>query len=358
MKVIIVSPSLDPQRNVSGVSAVTQFILRHCKGVDFRHFTLGRADGERGGWRRLPALLRRLTAWRTLLRTERDAVVHYNFPLSRASILRDPVFIAVARCMRHPIVLHIHGGHYLCRQSIPWPLRWLMQWAFRGQPPVIVLSEQEREVLARYGVQHIHVLPNAVAEDVAPRLPHAPTGEALTLGYLGRITADKGMAELLAACRTLQGQGIPFRLLMAGREEGDSAFVPAFAEALGAQFCYAGVVSGREKTAFLQSIDVFVLPSYFEGLPMSLMESMSVGAVPVVTPVGSVPTVVADGSNGLLVAAHESDGVAAAIARLHADRSLWHRLSDAAQATIAQQFSPDQYVTRLTSIYDQVSSTR
>ena len=141
---------------------------------------------------------------------------------------------------------------------------------------------------------------------------------------------------------------------IAGAQDKKDSFIEDFRENLGSSFEYAGIVSGKAKREFLSSLDVFVLPSYFEGLPIALLESMSFGAVPIVTPVGSIPEVVKDGVNGLLVKEHDASSIVQAIVRLHDQTLLRHALSKAAKSTIEGQYSPAIYLERLNAIYHSV----
>ena len=104
---------------------------------------------------------------------------------------------------------------------------------------------------------------------------------------------------------------------------------------------------------FLDSLDVFVMPTYFEGLPMSLLETMSYGVVPVVTKVGSIPTVVKDGENGLFVKVKDVESICKALKKLDDDRSLLAKMSVEARKTIQENFSATKYVERLNAIYAQ-----
>lgn len=85
---------------------------------------------------------------------------------------------------------------------------------------------------------------------------------------------------------------------------------------------------------------------------MSLLEGMSFGEVPVVTDVGSMGEVVSDGVNGLIVKVKDSDSIADAIAKMCADRNLLRELSNRAQMTITDNFSPEEYISKLNNIYD------
>lgn len=365
MDVIITSPSLDPAVNVSGVSAVVRFIIganAHCR---YHHFQIGSRDGEHDLWRRVANTWRTWRAWRRTLAAWPEATVHYSFPLSAPSILRDPLFMWYAKRRGRRMVVHIHGGVFLTASHTPWLLNRVLRWVFSWPVTFIVLGEGERRRLTEhYGARRVSVLPNCVSLTSAARFTRDADAHTLCVGYLGRIEAEKGMEELLEACRALKEdtvgcqptrkQGIASRLIMAGVETRSGEYLPRFREALGDDFEYAGLVSGDTKDAFLRRMDVFVLPSHFEGLPMSLLEAMSYGAVPVVTPVGSIPQVVAgegEGQNGIYIKVGDTKSIVAAIKRLSDDPQLTARLSRAARQTIFERFSPDDYVRRLNEIY-------
>ena len=100
-KIIIVSPSLDPKQNVSGISSVTQFIISNNPDYHYIHFELGRKDNESG----VKVIMKSLVLWNRILNRYPEALVHYNFPLSKMSILRDPLFMIIARWKRRKMVI-------------------------------------------------------------------------------------------------------------------------------------------------------------------------------------------------------------------------------------------------------------
>lgn len=231
---------------------------------------------------------------------------------------------------------------------------------FSWKVPFIVLSDKEKEILQnRFGAKDVQVLPNCVDLSDARSFERKISELPLTLGYLGRIEPNKGMTELLGACIKLKKDRIPFRLAVAGKEQTVDEFLPYFDQCLGDDFYYAGLVSVMTKADFLRSVDVFVMPTYFEGLPMSLLECMSYGSVPVVTNVGSIADVVTPyedkninkEANGIFVKVRDEDSIVKAIKLLHEDRGLTQQLSEAAKRRIFSQFSSEKYVETLNEIY-------
>jgi len=117
-------------------------------------------------------------------------------------------------------------------------------------------------------------------------------------------------------------------------------------------------MNGQAKTDLLRKCDVFLLPSFYEGLPISMLECMSFGIVPVVTNVGSISSCVADGVNGLIIGQKDTDAIIDAVKLLSRDRELLENLSSKARETIMKKFSPDQYIANLNRIYDEVGAYR
>lgn len=353
MKIIITSPSLDPSENVSGVSSVTQFIISNNFSVEYVHFKLGKKDNEKGGLQRIAKVAKSFLLWMSVLSHYPDAIIHYNFPLSKSSILRDPLFMFWARLCKRKMIIHLHGGDFLETKPTSYYLNFILQKVFSFSIPFIVLSEREKNIiLDKYHCPNIQVLPNCVELEKAQQFKKLESkNDKLVVGYLGRIAETKGMDYLLKAFKILKQNNIPFVLKMAGKEETKDQYLPLFKKELSESFMYEGVVSGDIKEKFLSDLDVFVLPSYFEGLPMSLLESMSYAVVPLVTKVGSIEEVVRDKSNGLFIKIKDTDSIIQQFTLLHNNRDKLNLLSKAARETIFGNYSPINYVQELNKIY-------
>lgn len=356
-KIIITSPSLDPTQNVSGVSSVVRFIIDNNPNCKYLHFELGKKDKEKGGWHRITKLIGSFFKWTKFINAHSDALIHYNFPLDAKSIIRDVPFMYYALHKKHKMVVHIHGGLFLTSPKIPALLKGILSKVFSWNIPFIVLSDSEVKILKeRFHAKNVYSLPNCVDlkdAELYAKEQNLKSEKALNLGYLGRIEPNKGMTELLVGCMKLKEAGIPFKLILAGKEQTEGEFLPRFKQSLGDNFSYVGLVSGKSKCDFLRSLDVLVMPTYFEGLPMSLLECMSYGVVPVITPVGSIPEVVVDGNNGLFIKVKDTDSIVDAISKINSDRNVLNKLSVNARETIFSKFSPQQYITQLNRIYQE-----
>ena len=354
LDVIINSPSLDLTKNVSGISSVVQFIIDHNTRSHYIHFEVGRTDEAKGGLSRLFDIVCSLRNWKRLLQKYPEAIVHFNFAMLKRCIIRDSVYLLF--CKKHKLVVHIHGGSYLFSDDIPFYLNILLKRLFSKNIPFILLSDIEKQrIEEKYHPKSVYSLPNCIDLNDAAQFVRVDINDVLTLGYIGRVSGPKGMNELLEACVTLKNEGFPFKLVIAGSEREGDTYLSRYAERLGDEFEYVGIVSGEAKTNFLKAIDVFVLPSYFEGLPISLLETMGFGCVPVTTNVGSVGTVVRDNENGLLIRVKSSVDIVNQVKRLKTENGLYERLSRNARQTIFSSFDPNTYMEKLQSIYQSLS---
>ncbi|MDR1918951.1 MAG: glycosyltransferase family 4 protein, partial [Tannerellaceae bacterium] len=226
----------------------------------------------------------------------------------------------------------------------------LIRLFLRRADVVIVLSEIEKAFLQTHypslPADKIKVIPNAVA------LPALPEGgkdfqAELAILFLGRIDWAKGLGRIAAALECLSKQDIPFRFYLCGVGPDKARFIQMLTAEVRSRVRDLGLVYGERKQAVLQASHIYLLPSDFEGLPLSLLECMSYGLVPVVSAVGSMPLVVKE-TNGCLVSTVEE--IVAAISRLHADRDRLRALSQAARLAIEAGYSDQPFLRRMQSV--------
>jgi glycosyltransferase involved in cell wall biosynthesis len=352
MRVIITSPSLNPNDNVSGMSAVTRFITAYNRSCQYIHFTLGKKDREARNCRWLGRLLASYVRWIRVLFTEGRAIIHFNLALEQRSLIRDSPLIILARCFRRRVVVHIHGGELFAAKVMPIWLKRITAIAL-AEGPVIVLSEREQEILrTQFPKAAAVVLPNCVELEEARTFRRSyRSDEPLNILFMGRVCVSKGIHVLYEALAAAARKGLQFRFIMAGAGPDAELYVAKFRELLGEKFSFHGIVAGAAKMGLLRECQVFILPSFFEGLPMALLESMAFGIVPITTAVGSIPSVVTHGHNGLFIQKNDPAAILDAIERLSADSSLLQALSRNGQESILQTCDPDVYVMQLRKIY-------
>jgi glycosyltransferase involved in cell wall biosynthesis len=104
-------------------------------------------------------------------------------------------------------------------------------------------------------------------------------------------------------------------------------------------------------------MDIFVLPSLNEGLPMTVLEAMAALRPVIATRVGAIPSVITDGQSGLLVEPGDVFGLGNAISALVADRDLRQRLVQEARSRVTQHYTADVMARRYAELYEEVAGT-
>jgi glycosyltransferase involved in cell wall biosynthesis len=164
-------------------------------------------------------------------------------------------------------------------------------------------------------------------------------GPGRRLLFTGRLAAVKGLPILLEALARLAAQHPQLELALAG-DGPDRAALEAQAARLGVadRVRFLGYRSSEQVRALLQDTDVFVLPSFAEGVPVVLMEAMASGVPVVATRVAGVTELVEDGVSGFVVPPGDVGALVASIASLLADPALRARFGSSGRRTVEREF--------------------
>jgi glycosyltransferase involved in cell wall biosynthesis len=351
--VLILGPSREA---VSGVTTHVNTLLESslAAGYSLVHFQVG-AEGRRetalGMARRVAASPWQLAA--AILR-HGATIVHVNCSLNAKSWWRDLAYVAVAKLCGARVVLQKHGGE-LDRFCANKAFFRFVQAALRLPDAIVVLSRAELDAYRRFVPgQRIEMVPNGI--DTQPFLRCSRSRRAaaaqLQLVYVGRLAPGKGLPETLEALALARAKGLQPTLVIAGSGPQERELRARVASlALASQVRFAGPAWGAAKTALLAEADVLVLPSHSEGLPYALLEAMAAGVVPLVTPVGAIPDVVADGVHGRFVRPGDAAAIAEAVASLDADRAALARMSEACRERIARGYSRERLARDFALLY-------
>ncbi|HEV2269450.1 MAG TPA: glycosyltransferase family 4 protein [Steroidobacteraceae bacterium] len=279
-------------------------------------------------------------------------LVHIHLS-SRASFWRKSVVCALARLARRPYLLHAHGSEFADFYEECSPVaRRIVRSVLANATLVLALSEAWRSTLQRISPQaRIEVLMNAVPLP-APAERQRAAGRQPNLLFFGEIARHKGVLEVARAFAAVAAALPALRLVYAGTGRAVAETRALTTQlGLGGRTEFTGWLESERKRAVLADATIFVLPSFVEGVPMALLEAMSLGLPVIATPVGGVPEIVTHEVDGLLVPPGDVAALAAAIARLMNEPQLRERLGRAARATIATRFALDTAVERLLGYY-------
>jgi colanic acid/amylovoran biosynthesis glycosyltransferase len=168
--------------------------------------------------------------------------------------------------------------------------------------------------------------------------PHQ-AGRPFEVLCVGRLTPAKGQHLLIEAISRLRAQGrnVVLRLVGGGTDEA-SLRRQAAALNLGESVVFQGPVNQDNIRTFYGKADCFSIPSFAEGIPVVLMEAMSMGIPCVTTHVNGIPELIQNAETGLLVAPSDVDGLAKAIARLMDEPQLALKISVAGREQVTTRY--------------------
>ena len=174
-------------------------------------------------------------------------------------------------------------------------------------------------------------------------------------GVIARLTEQKGHRFLFEALASREELSDVHLLVIGG---GDLALsLQGRAQSLGLAPRVHFLGARRDLGDLLAAMDVFVMPSLWEGLPLSMVLAMGAGVPVVATAVAGIPEVVADGRTGLLVPPGDSAALGNALARLFTDEALCAQIGRDAQASVLPRFGVEKYVDSIVTLYDRLLAT-
>lgn len=194
----------------------------------------------------------------------------------------------------------------------------------------------------------VEVLYNAV--NTYDKNPYDKTNKNIL--FLGRLGERKGIYDFLQAIKSIDKEIDPqIKFFLCG--DGDIDGVKRYVDESGIQsrIAYVGWIDGKQKIDFFSKTMIHVLPSYNEGLPMSILETMAYGIPNISTSIASIPEVIDNDVNGILINPGDIASLSVSLLRLIKDDSLRIRFSENSYSLIKERFSMSSHVARLKSFY-------
>lgn len=279
-----------------------------------------------------------------------DILLVHVHTASRSSFFRKSFFFILCKIFRLPYVIHLHGAEFLkfYNDECSFLTKRLIANIFTSAKSVAVLSETwATAIRGLFRNVDVRVVSNPVR--FLQLYPTERHGNSIL--FSGRMDKRKGIFDLLTAFASVSALFPKARLFCCG--DGAIEEVRRRVELLGLSSTV--VIHGWVGRDCLQQIlaasDIFVLPSYDEGLPMSLLEAMSASLAIVTTPVGGIPEVITDHVNGILVSPGDSEALACALIEILESEQIRMKFAAAAYKTVTQTFSTKNALHKLDDLY-------
>ncbi len=298
-----------------------------------------------------------LLSFISLLLTRQVSFVHCHVAM-KGSFWRKSLFATVAQIFRIPVVFHLHGSEmkpfYFGRGKF---FRRLISGQLERASHVLVLSESWREFVKEIAPRaNVTIIPNYISPPPLSACHQQHDGTRVL--FLGMFGERKGVYDLLKAFSQISALVPDMELFLGGNGEVDEVAEAVKGYGLESKVNVLGWVSGDAKKKLLETGDIFVLPSYNEGLPVSILEAMS-WEIPVIsTRVGGIPQLVRDGTDGILINPGDVEALSQALLALGRQVEFRQQLGRAARSRIEASYSRENVLPQLEAIYQALISRK
>lgn len=281
-----------------------------------------------------------ILALRRTLRRLRPDVVHVTDVWPAAMI--------AARLARVPRVLVTHHTPELPRRDNLVGRFWL--WlAWRTRPEIVYTSERDREQDGRRN--RTHVVYYGIDLERWQNADHALAHDGPIVGTAARLVEQKGLPLLVeAAPQILERHPSTLFAIVGDGDERAHLEELVRKRGLANSFVFTGARSDVER--YVSSFDVYVLPSYFEGLCYAVIEAQVAGVPVVATPVGGVAENVVDGVTGKRMVVGDARSLAEGVNWLLENRAAAAELAASAEQRATERYSKERMVAETLAFYD------
>lgn len=310
------------------------------------------------------------SVWKTmrLLRAHKITVLHVHTPVAAL------VGRIAARIAGTPLVLYTAHGFYFHQNSRPWVKRALICLEKLGAACgdyILTVSDEDRASAIKYGIArpaNIETIYNGVDTDHYDPARFSPDdraqfraqfgipANALVIGIMGRLVREKGFYEFFDAARAVLNSHPDTWFMVVGDllpsdYDGKRDEMRSYIQQLGIghRIVFTGMVD--DPAPPLNAMDIFCLPSYREGMPISLMEAMSMALPCIATDIRGCREEVVHEHTGFLVPVKEAAPLASRMIELLEDADLRATYGQAGRQRVLHQFDIRNVVAHQVSIY-------
>lgn len=289
------------------------------------------------------------------LRKQKTDIIHIHMA-ERGSTFRAGIIEKIAGHFGCKIIIHMHGAEFAawynhCGNYIQKIIRKVLDRA----DTIIILGSYLKDFINPLIVDSnkIQVLYNAV--QMPETNPYS--ADAKQILFFALPIPRKGIFDLLQAYKQIdESIRQKYQLLICGvsSEYQESLSKKIYDLCLQDTVSVTGWINGDQKLNIIEKTAINVLPSYSEGLPMTILETMAYGIPNISTNIAAIPEVIQNGENGILIKPGDIEGLSKSIKTLLLDKKSRMKMSNKAYMTIKENFELQGHKTKLINIYKKV----
>ncbi|MEE8574985.1 MAG: glycosyltransferase family 4 protein [Thermodesulfobacteriota bacterium] len=219
---------------------------------------------------------------------------------------------------------------------------------------VLAVSSEILEKARSHGIKPVRLMLNSIDTEKWSLGENDSSGSegTTTVGYVGRISPEKGPLDFVRTAKAVLGTDKGFEFTVAGDGQSRVEMEELVKElALEGNFKFLGHIGEEELMRLYETLDILLLPSYSEGVPITVLEAGATGVPVVATEVGGVGEVITNNENGILVSSGDTGEMAAGVLKIKNDQAYREKLIKRGREVIEDNFSIHKNVKVLEDIY-------
>lgn len=336
-------------------------VVRPFLGEGVEYFTVG-ARGEKGIIGVIVRMIKDYLDFFRKLRTGNYDLVHLNPSLGSKAIVRDGIFLLIAKAMGKKVIVFLLGWDKRFERVLRQYFLSLFRMTYFKADAFIVLSSEFRDKLVDMGYQNLVFTETTLVDDaiftradeeIARSRKPSQNGEFNIL-FLSRIEREKGIYEVIDAFVILKSRHHSATLTITG-DGGELSNARAYVISRGIEDVeFTGYIREEAKNIVFGRADVYLFPTYGEGMPISVLEAMAYGLPVITRPVGGIKDFFEEGEMGYVTESLDPGVFTALLERLIADPGMCRRMGEFNRRYAYDHFRASHVAGRLLKIYGDV----
>jgi glycosyltransferase involved in cell wall biosynthesis len=336
MKILLIGTSIQTKGGIASVlksymgfplfkEAQYKHIVTHLNGTQFE---------------KLSCMLKALIKCIYFVAKDRDWVVHIH-TASDFSFWRKSLFFLICWIFRQPIIIHIHGGGFIeFYQKSNKYSKSIIRWILNNACSIVVVSSSWVKKLSSIKIQkNIKVIHNPLPNSKLLEINNIKQNDSNNILYMGLIDREKGIFDYLQVINALKNEFPSITLHICGVGDLDNLKEIIQELEIEDNVVLHGWVGEEEIYSLFKIANIFILPSYYEGLPVSIVESLAASVPVITTYVGGIPDIIKNGENGFLVNPGDIDNLINKTRKLLNDSELQEVMGQNGRDTIIKEYT-------------------
>lgn len=342
MRVLMLGPSKD---SMGGIATVIKNFYKYfnVEGIEIIYMQT---------WREGSLINRLLFTIKTLIKLimvllrEKIDLLHIHVAQD-GSFYRKSLILLIGKIMRKKVIFHVHASQfdkfYLKSNKIQ---KKYIQLILNLADRIIVLSEEWQQYFSKITNNKIIILHNAVTVN-----EYRYNNSGKIISFMGRLCKRKGIYDILEVSSEFLETNKEYKLYLCGDGDIEEVKKSIKQKRLENRIVVTGWINEKEKNSILKNTVINILPSYNEGMPMAILETMALGIPNIASNVGGILQVIKNRENGIVITPGNKDDLNDSINKLIADQEKRQEMSINAYNQIKNNYSIDNYNKKVEQLY-------